>query len=142
MFKKMTDTEILNYLEKEMEEDLKLSRKAIKEWQEFRDKELLPDLNTKDMELFNTSLKHLNESIEGIKFHERKIEYIKHYLKVIKDAHKNDPYYLTLKDQKEVCSKCEYFFHDKLSLQLCQNLELGHKCRIHFDDDGNRIKEK
>lgn len=142
MFKKMTDTEILNYLEKELEQDLKRSEKAIKEWQEFRDKELLPDLNTKDMELFNTSLKHLNESVEGIKFHERKIEYIKHYLKVIKDAHKNDPSYLTLKDQKEVCHKCEYFFHDKLSLQLCQNLELGHKCRIHFDEDGNRKKEK
>lgn len=142
MFKKMTDTEVLNYLEKEMEEDLKHSRKAIKEWQEFRDKELLPGLNTKNMELFNTSLKHLNESVEGIKFHERKIEYIKHYLEVIKDAHKNDPYYLTLKDQKEVCEKCEYFFNDKLSLKLCENLEAKKKCRIHFDNDGNRIKGK
>ena len=142
MFKKMTDTEVLNYLEKELEEDLKHSKKAIKEWQEFRDKELLPDLNTKDMELFNTSLKHLNESVEGIKFHENKIEYIKHYLEIIKDAHKNDPYYLTLKDQKEVCEKCEYFFNDKLSLKLCENLEAKKKCRIHFDKDGNRIKGK
>lgn len=138
----MTDTEILNYLEKEMEEDLELSKRAIKDWQRFKDKELIPDLNTKDMELFNTSLKHLNESISGIKFHENKIEYIKHYLKVIKDEHKNDPYYLTFKDQKEVCEKCEYFFHNKLSLQLCENLRANKKCRIHFDEDGNRIKEK
>ena len=43
---------------------------------------------------------------------------------------------------KEVCEICGNFFSDPLNHILCENLKLGHKCRIHFDEDGNRIKEK
>ena len=45
--------------------------------------------------------------------------------------------YLSEKDKKEVCWKCRRF-NDK-SMNICQNYEEGVKCRIWFDDNGNRI---
>ena len=45
--------------------------------------------------------------------------------------------YLSEKDKKEVCWKCRRF--NNKSMNICQNYEEGVKCRIWFDDNGNRI---
>jgi len=142
MFKQMTDAEILSYLEKILEQDIEFSKKSINEWLDFKKNRLLKNIHSMDLEKFSNTLEHLRECERGLRYHGVRIELEKKYLNIIKDLRKDDPYYITTKDEKEICEKCDRFFSDRLTHTICQNLESRHKCRIYFDDEGNRREEK
>lgn len=144
MFKKMTDAEILNCIENKLKKDISWHKCCINEWKSYKKKTLIKDIQSNNFDSFNSALNHLNSCAEGIKYHKDQIELLTKYLNIIKDCRKNDPYYLTEKDIKEVCHTCYRCVNatDKSDHEVCQNLMERHKCRIYFDDDGNRIKEK
>lgn len=141
MFKKMTDSEILSYLEKELEQDIKRSKNSIDEWLNFKKNKLLKNIHSMDLEKFSNTLEHLHDCERGLRYHKVRIELEEKYLHIIKDLRKDDPYYITTKDEKEVCEKCSRFFDNPFTHEICQNLEARHKCRIHFNEDGTRKEE-
>ena len=64
---------------------------------------------------------------------QRRNELIDRYVEDLKyEKVTTENIYLSEKDKKEVCWKCR-------RLNICKSYEEGVKCKIWFDDNGNRI---